>query len=366
MLHAVIMAGGSGTRFWPASRSKFPKQFLSMGGKRTLLQSTVDRIAALIPPDRTRVVTNQSLVSIVREQLPTLPPQGVLGEPCKRDTAPCVALAAGLTLRQDPDAIQVVMPSDHVIQTDADFQRGIRFAEDMVREQPDCIVTFGIRPSYPATAFGYIERDPHRQVKLTTAGNSASPIKASQVKQFREKPTLEVAEEFLRSGQFLWNAGIFVWRADTVLAAIRKFAPEIMGPIDEIVAAADTPEFLDVFAHQFPRITGRSIDYAVMEHYPSIAVVEAPFAWDDVGNWNSLARLVPADNYGNHVVGQHLALDSHDCVIQSEDPHLVVTAGVSNLIVVHTSDATLIADRNQEELIRQIVPSLQSSRPDLT
>lgn len=366
MLHAVIMAGGSGTRFWPASRSKFPKQFLNMGGKRTLLQSTVDRISTLIPPDRTRVVTNQSLVPLVREQLPTLPPEGVLGEPCKRDTAPCVALAAALTLRQDPNAIQVVMPSDHVIQTEADFQMGIRFAEAMVREQPDCIVTFGIRPSYPATAFGYIERDPQQPIEPTDSGNFGSAVMACKVKQFREKPTLEVAEEFLKSGQFLWNAGIFVWRADTVLAAIRKFAPEIMGPIDEIAAAADTPEFLDVFADQFPRITGRSIDYAVMEHYPTIAVVEAPFAWDDVGNWNSLARLVPADSHGNHVVGQHLALDSEDCVIQSADPHLIVTAGVSNLIIVHTPDATLIADRNQEELIRQIVPSLQSSRPDLT
>jgi mannose-1-phosphate guanylyltransferase len=366
MLHAVIMAGGSGTRFWPASRSGFPKQFLSMGGKRTLIQSTFDRIAALIPPDRTMVVTNQSLVALVREQLPELPDHGILGEPCKRDTAPCVALAAGLALRQDPDAVQVVMPSDHVIQTDQDFQAGIRFAAAIVNEQPDRIVTFGIRPSYPATAFGYIERDPQQPVTVKQAVDSRDPIIASKVKQFREKPTIEVAEDFLKSGQFFWNAGIFVWRADTVLEAIRKYAPEIMGPIDEIVAAADTPAFSDVLAEQFPRITGRSIDYAVMEHYPSVAVVEAPFAWDDVGNWNSLARLVPADNHGNHAVGEHLALDSTNCIVQTQSPHLVVTAGVSDLIVVHTPDATLIAARNQEELIRQIVPALQTSRPDLT
>jgi len=366
MLHAVIMAGGSGTRFWPASRSGLPKQFLTMGGKRTLIQSTFDRTSGLIPADRTMVVTNQSLVSLVREQLPELPTHGILGEPCKRDTAPCVALAAGLALRKDPDAIQVVMPSDHVIQTDADFQAGIQFAASIVQEQPDRIVTFGIRPSYPATAFGYIEQDPLQPITTEQSTGSRRAIIASKVKQFREKPTLEVAEDFLKSGHFFWNAGIFVWRADTVLGAIRKYAPEIMGPIDEIVAAAETADFPNVLAEQFPRITGRSIDYAVMEHYPSVVVVEAPFAWDDVGNWNSLARLVPADNHGNHAVGEHLALDSTNCIVQSQSPHLVVTAGVSDLIVVHTPDATLIAARNQEELIRKIVPALQATRPDLT
>jgi len=376
MFHAVIMAGGSGTRFWPASRATFPKQFLRLGGSRTLIQSTVDRISGLIPLERTQIVTNQQLVGLVREQLPELPSKSVLGEPCKRDTAPCIALAAGLAYRQDPEAIQVVMPSDHVIQTDADFQAGLRLAEQLVLDRPERIVTFGIRPTYPATAFGYIQQDLSRPVNVVnssafqgertkSAGNVATQSVPTAVRQFREKPSLDVAQEFVRSGEFLWNSGIFVWRAKTILDAIRLYAGEIMGPIDKIVAAAGTPSFESVFAEQFPLIQGRSIDYAVMEKYPEVVVVPAPFAWDDVGNWNSLARLVTADSDGNHVVGEHLSLQSHDCVVQTTGNHLVVMAGVSNLVVVQTPDATLIADRNQEELVRQIVPALQSRRVDL-
>jgi len=367
MLHAVVMAGGSGTRFWPASRSGFPKQFLNLGGSRTMIQATVDRISGLIPLERTQIVTNLQLVPLVRQQLPELPAEGVLGEPCKRDTAPCIALAAGLAYRRDPDAIQVVMPSDHVIQTRQDFQLGLRFAERLVEQQPQRIVTFGIRPTYAATAFGYIQKDSQRPIHLTgDAAEFAAVIQASAVQQFREKPTLDVAETLVASGECLWNAGIFVWRAETILRALRELAPDIMGPIDQIVAAAGGPNFASVLQEQFPLISGRSIDYAVMEHYPDVVVVQAPFAWDDVGNWNSLARLVAADAAGNHVAGQHLSIESKDCVIQTDQAHLVVTVGVNNLIVVQTPDATLIADRAREELIRQCVPALQASgRTDL-
>ncbi len=356
MLHALIMAGGSGTRFWPASRAAFPKQFLRIGGSRTLIQATVDRIRDLIPLSQIQIMTNQLLVPLVRLQLPELPIHSVIGEPCKRDTAPCVALAAGLALLRDPDAIQVVMPSDHLIQTNQDFHKALRFAEQLVQANPARIVTYGIRPTYPATAFGYIQQDANRPVAV-----SGSALQANAVKQFREKPSLEVAQEFVQSGHFLWNAGIFVWRAQTILQAIRKYAPEIMAPIDRILQAADTPEFDTVLAEQFPLIPGRSIDYAVMEHYPEVVVVQAPFAWDDVGNWNSMARVVSADEDGHHVDGRHLSIKSRNCVIRSAANHLIVTAGVENLIVVQTPDATLIADRDQEELIREIVPALQAS-----
>jgi mannose-1-phosphate guanylyltransferase len=371
MFHAVIMAGGSGTRFWPASRSSFPKQFLRLGGERTLIQSTVDRIQGLIPLERTQVVTNQQLVGLVRQQLPELSIDGVLGEPCKRDTAPCIALAAGLAYRQDPDAIQVVMPSDHVIQTDADFQAGLRLAEQLVLDRPERIVTFGIRPTYPATAFGYIQQDLNRPVTLSESKQVSDreqrlpSVVPTAVQQFREKPSLEVAQSFVRSGEYLWNSGIFVWRAKTILDAIRRYAGEIMGPIDKIVAAAGTANFSAVFSEQFPLINGRSIDYAVMEKYPEVVVVPAPFAWDDVGNWNSLARLIPADADGHHVSGEHLSLKSQNCVVQTSANHLVVIAGVSNLVVVQTPDATLIANRDHEELVREIVPALQLRRPDL-
>lgn len=365
MLHAVIMAGGSGTRFWPASRANCPKQFLKLGGSRTLIQATFDRISGLVAPERIQVVTNQSLVRLVREQLPELPGSSVLGEPCKRDTAPCVALAAGLALRSDPDAIQVVMPSDHVIQPTAVFQSAMECAARLVEEAPERLVTFGIRPSYPATGFGYIQQDRERPIQVTlpnhTIGDSRTTPPSFSVKQFREKPDLETARRFVESGEFLWNAGIFVWRAATLWQAMETYAPEMLGPIREIVAAADSPDFETVLNEQFPLIQGKSIDYAVMEHYPEVAVIEAPFGWDDVGNWNSLARLVPSDPEGNHVSGNHLSISSQDCVIQTDPAHLVVTAGVKNLIVVQTPDATLIADRDEEELIRQVVPRLQET-----
>jgi len=360
MLHAVIMAGGAGTRFWPASRTALPKQLLRLGGERTLIQATLDRLGDLVPAERTLVVTNQQLVSLVREQLPQLPAAAVVGEPCKRDTAPCVALAAALALRTDPAAVQVVMPADHVIQTDRDFQRAIQHAVNLVAAGPQRIVTFGIRPSYPATTFGYIQLDRQRPIAAAQqeSGDSEGSLKTYAVEKFREKPAVELAQDFVESGEFLWNSGIFVWRADTVLRAIGKYAPEIMEPIQRIAAAADR-DFENVLQAEFPRIEGRSIDYAVMEHYPEVVVVEAPFGWDDVGTWNSLSRLIPADEAGHNVVGRHVSIDSSQCVIQATPGHLVVTVGVSQLIVVQTPDATLVASRGSEEQLRQVVPALQ-------
>lgn len=350
------MAGGSGTRFWPASRNACPKQFLKMGGDQTLIQATASRVASLIPAANTLVVTNQRLLPLVAQQLPQLPSENLIGEPCKRDTAPCVALAAAIALHHDPQAIQVVMPSDHVIQTDADFQKGIQFAADLVTQDPTRFVTFGIRPSYPSSAFGYVEKLPEQPV---TAGNITG-VQAYAVKQFKEKPSPELAKTYVESGNFYWNAGIFIWKASTVLDAIRTFAPEMMPPIDEITKSIGTPNFDAALQEFFPQIIGKSIDYAVMEHYKNVAVVEAPFAWDDVGNWTSLARLIPPDADGNSVSGNHLSIDTQDSIVQSQDGHIVVTVGVNQIIVVQTPDATLIADRNQEEKIRQVVKDLQA------
>lgn len=360
MLHALIMAGGSGTRFWPASRNARPKQFLKMGGSQTLIQATAARVADLIPAEKIVVVTNQRLVPLVTQQLPQLPAANVIGEPCKRDTAPCVALAAAMAMHHDPDAIQVVMPSDHVIQTDRDFQSGIRFAADLVAADNQQIVTFGIRPSYPSSAFGYIERD--RQRLITASGGAIIP--AFAVQKFKEKPSVEVAETYVQSGEFYWNAGIFVWKAATILQAIREFAPQMMGPLDQIRQHIGKPSFGAALEEWFPQVEGKSIDYAVMEHYANVAVVEAPFAWDDVGNWTSLSRLIPPDDHGNSVAGHHLSIDTHNAIVQSEDHHLVVTVGVQDIIVVQTTDATLIADRNQEEKIRQVVQQLQAKGLD--
>jgi len=354
MLHAVIMAGGSGTRFWPASRADVPKQLLTLIGSRTMLQSTIDRLDRLIPPARTLVVTNHRLAAAAAEQLPQLPQGAILGEPCKRDTAPCIGLAAHAVLRNDPDATMVVMPSDHVIEPDDAFQRAIAAAGEMVDSRPGRIVTFGIRPTYPAESFGYIQR----------GGQIEAPggLHAYQVETFREKPDAQTARQYLDSGNFYWNSGIFIWRAKTILDALAEHRPQLHRQLQTIGESWGAENFAQVLQAEFAAIEPVSIDYAVMEQATDVAVIEAPFTWDDLGSWRSLARLRGADPQGNTAIGRHLGIDTRDTIIRTSDDHLVVTLGIDDLIVVHTPDATLVANKNQEERIRQVVNLLEEKR----
>jgi mannose-1-phosphate guanylyltransferase len=360
MLHAVIMAGGSGTRFWPASRAARPKQLLDLAGGKTLIQATVGRLEGLVPPERTLVITNGALVDAVAQQLPQVPRQRIVGEPCKRDTAPCIGLAAALLVRDDPEAVLAVMPADHVIPTAQKFREAISYAATLVAEEPARLVTFGITPSYPAESFGYIERGdplPGRQ-SSSAAGIVAAP-RTSAVRQFREKPSAEVARQYLATGKYYWNSGIFVWKAATILAALRRFEPDVCRHLDAIAEATGSERFPDVFQREFEAIRGKSIDYAVMERYEDVAVVEAPFDWDDVGCWRSLARLRGEDTEGNTIVGKHLGIRTAGSIVRTDDQHLVVTLGVSNCIVIHTPDATLVARKDDEEAIRQVVELLK-------
>lgn len=350
MLHAVIMAGGSGTRFWPASRKSVPKQLLKLTGDRTMLQSTADRLGGLVPADRQMVVTNRSLVTAAREQLPDVPPEAIVGEPCKRDTAPCIGLAAVLIARQDPEATMLVMPADHVIHTDTQFQAAVRQGVALIDEDPERIVTFGIRPSYAAESFGYIEAGeplPHDQ------GD------AFRVAQFREKPDRKTAERYLAAGSFYWNSGIFLWRASTILAALRQREPEMCQHLDRIADAAGTPQFAETLESEFTAVPGKSIDYAVMESYQNVAVIEAPFAWDDVGSWQALARLNRSDGDGNTVQGLHVGINTRGAIIYGSDDHLIVTIDVDDLIVVRTPQATLVAPKSSEEKVRQAVAQIE-------
>lgn len=350
MLHAIVMAGGSGTRFWPASRNNRPKQLLQMTGEATLIQATVNRLGDLINADRLYVFTAQHLVEAIGEQLPQMPSNAIVGEPHKRDTAPCIGLAAFLVLKNDPDATMVVMPSDHVISPDKTFQEAISAAVELVDAAPSRIVTFGIPPTYPAETFGYIERGKPLE---------SEKVKAFEVVRFREKPKGEVAQEYFESGNFYWNGGIFIWKARTVLDALAQHEPEMYGHLEAIAEAWGGPRQAEVFEREFAAIQGKSIDYAVMEHHPEIVVVEASFAWDDVGNWQSMARLHGHDDQGNTHLGEVLALDSNDCIVRSEEGHLIVMLGTKELIVVHTPDATLVADKAREEDIRDVVKKLQ-------
>jgi mannose-1-phosphate guanylyltransferase len=355
-LHAVIMAGGSGTRFWPLSRAAHPKQLLKLVGERTMIQSTVDRLGKMVTPDRLLIVTGERLVSAIAEQLPNLPASAILGEPCRRDTAPCIGLAAMRVLRDDPDAVMAVMPSDHVISTDQQFQQAVEFAVRLVEESPQRIVTFGVKPTYPAESFGYIECG--ERLKTGAAGAKNSPA-AYQVRRFREKPKADLAREYVAAGSFYWNAGIFVWRASTILDALQKHEPEMYAHLAKIAAAAAGPNAATVFRSEFEAIQGKSIDYAVMEHAGDIVVVEAPFAWDDVGSWQAIARLQKQDASGNTIVGKHLGVRTSGSIIRSSGDHLAVTLGLKNCIVVHTPDATLVANRDDEEAVRELVQLIQ-------
>jgi mannose-1-phosphate guanylyltransferase len=347
MLHAVIMAGGSGTRFWPESRGARPKQLLQLVGERTMIQSTVDRLGRFVPPERVLVVTSAALLDQIREQLPLLSATSLVGEPCRRDTAPCVGLAALQVVRTDPEGIMAVMPSDHVISPDAAFQQAIEQAAALVEAAPQRIVTFGIRPTYAAESFGYIERGQPLE------GKDAARV--FHVKQFREKPSADIAAEYLAAGTFYWNSGIFVWKAATILRALEERQPEMMEHLKKIDAAWGSARQDTVFAHEFAAIHGISIDYAVMEHAREVLVIEAPFSWDDVGSWQAIARLQGADADENTISGKHLGLDTRGTIVRSSDGHLIVTLGVSDLIVVHTPEATLVANKRDEESIRRLV-----------
>ncbi|MBL9122029.1 MAG: mannose-1-phosphate guanylyltransferase [Planctomycetaceae bacterium] len=352
MLHAVIMAGGSGTRFWPESRNARPKQLLRLAGDSTMLQATVARLGRLVPVERMLIATNQSLVPAIAAQLPELPKSALLGEPCKRDTAPCIGLAALLLLRSDPDATMAVMPSDHVISPDEVFQQALRQAAALVDGQPERIVTFGIRPTYPAESFGYIERGAPLEV-------AAGDAPAFQVKRFREKPQAEIAREYLLSGNFYWNAGIFVWKAATIARALAARQPEMFAQLETIVAAVGQPNYADVLAREFAAIKGISIDYAVMEQATDVVVIEAPFRWDDVGSWQSLARLRSSDADGNTIAGKFLGLNTQGSIVRGPKDHLIVTLGLKDVIVVHTPDATLVANKHDEEAIRQLTKLME-------
>ena len=353
MLHAVIMAGGSGTRFWPASTKEKPKQLLALGGEQTMIQSTVARLGEAIPPERVMIVTNDRLVDAIAAQLPQLPAGAIICEPAKRDTAPCIGLAAIQLQQTDSDATMCVMPADHVIGPDDKFQAAIQLAEELVNENPQRIVTFGIKPTYPAEIFGYIQRGEKHAISCDLAS-------VYEVNAFREKPDAKKAEEYVASGEYYWNSGIFVWKAAHIMNELSAHEPAMFAHLQAITEAAGTEQYGEVLAREFTAIEGKSIDYAVMERADDVVVIEAPFDWDDVGSWRSLARLRGTDAEGNTIAAKrHVAVNSSGCIVSADPGHLIATVGVKDLIVVQVDDVTLVANKEDEESVREIVKQLQ-------
>ncbi len=350
MLHAIIMAGGSGTRFWPKSRRDRPKQLLCLTGGATMLQQTVARIEPLVPRDRIIIVTGADQAAATAEQLPDLPAENVIAEPCPRDTAPCVGLAAGIVAHKDEDGTMIVMPADHVIEPADAFRATVKAAVSVIDDDPGALVTFGITPTRPETGYGYIERG--------ALVERRDGIAVHRVLQFREKPDRATAEGFLAAGRFVWNAGIFVWRARAILDAIRSHRPRLAEGLDPILRALGTPRLAQVLAEQFPQLERVPIDKAVMEHAPNVRVLEVPYEWNDVGDWRALASLLEQDANGNAIQGNVVASDTTNSIIVSDDGGLVATLGVDDLVVIHSGKATFVARKDQLDKLKALVEGL--------
>ena len=353
-LHAVIMAGGSGTRFWPASRASRPKQLLPLGGDtRSLLAATVGRLSPLVPPQNILVVTAAALAEATRRELPQLPPENVLAEPAPRNTAPCIGWATRTILARsgvkggDPDAIVAVLPSDHHVADEAGFRATVERAADAARLRP--IATIGIKPTRPDTGFGYIEVGE----KLARAKDAYDVIR------FVEKPDLARALQFVESGRFWWNGGTFFFRAMNMDAAIKKHMPELAAGLDVIDKDANAVTEI------FPKLPSISIDYGVIEKVAleagSLAVVPGDFGWSDVGSWESAWELANKDQNGNALPQGGVAIDSRGNLARSTSGKLVALVGVHDLVVVETADAILVMPRNRAQDVRAVVDALKSS-----
>ncbi|MBQ9335954.1 MAG: mannose-1-phosphate guanylyltransferase [Lentisphaeria bacterium] len=347
--YCVIMAGGKGERFWPCSREERPKQMLNIVGKETLIEQTVLRLTALTPFDHIMIITNAKYAAAIRELLPQLPSENVIGEPCGRDTAPCVALAAGIIRKKtgSEDAVMALMPADHCIHDAAALRRDLDACRQKAEAEP-VLTTIGITPDCPSPDYGYIECGE----KLENG--------FYRVRRFVEKPTPEKAKQLLASGTFKWNSGMFVWKVGTVLDIMRQHAPDLAGTAMRLSEAWGTPGFPEVFAAEYDRCRKISIDYAVMEKAGNIVVKEATFDWDDIGNWTSLRNHFEVDANGNVAVGQFESLDSENCIAFSSDPkHLTCAIDASDMIVVHTADVTLVCRRDSAPKIKKFLAQLR-------
>jgi len=369
MLYAVVLAGGSGTRLWPESRGDRPKQLLPIYGSQSLLRATIERVSQVVPFEQIIVATSRDLASAIQEELSFLPRDALLVEPVPRNTAPCIGLAALRLLRQDPEAVMAVLPADHVIEPPEAFSADIHLAVRVVEEDPTRLVTFGIPPTYPSPSFGYIERGealPFKQQSdqaTTLVKPQGDRNRVFQAKGFREKPSAEVASDYVRAGRFYWNAGIFVWKARTIWELLQRYRPGVAGPLAQILESTHSPHFAQILDSAFQQTEKISIDYAVMEKADNVVVIEAQFRWDDVGSWRSLERLLTLDRNGNVTdVSRCVLIDTKNCILRCRDPqHLVAVLGVENLVIVVTPNATLVADKNREEDLRKVLDRIKES-----
>ncbi len=349
---ALIMAGGRGERFWPKSRRTLPKQFLALTDERkTMIQLTVERISSIVRMEDIFVATNKDYKELVRQQLPEIPEENILCEPIGRNTAPCIGLGAMYITKKYQDAMMIVLPSDHLVKFTNMFVTTLRDACGIAEKNRN-LVTIGITPDYPETGYGYIKFNPNMLEG-----------RAYQVERFVEKPTLEVAKEYLEAEEYLWNSGMFVWKASSILKNIEELMPDMYEHLLRIREVIGTEEQELVMEKEFHEITPQSIDYGIMEKAKNIYILPGTFGWDDVGSWLAVGRIKKSNESGNVVSGNVITVDTQDCVIQGEKK-LIAAVGLEDIVIVDTEDAILICAKNSAGDIKKVLENLKICNRD--
>lgn len=351
-LYACIMAGGTGTRFWPVSTIAMPKQLLGIVTDKPLLCETIERITPLVAPENQIIITGDPIVDKVKQTATQVPARNIISEPMRRNTAPCILLAALTIAKRDPDAIMFVLPSDHVITKEARFLNILQAAAQLAAEC-DALITLGIFPHYAETGYGYIE--------FGEKNGEESGRDYFKVIDFHEKPSAQIAEKYIRSGNYFWNSGMFIWSVNSILTAIKKYQPTLYSAFENIDHAIDTPEIHEALTGLYPDIQGVSIDYGVMERVDNIFGFVADIGWNDVGSWTSLETLLEPDENGNVPKGPFVSLDSSGCIVSANEG-LVVCMGVTDLIVVHTPKVTLVCEKERAQEIKDIFDHLEKKK----
>lgn len=350
----VIMAGGSGTRFWPRSREKKSKQFLSILQKRTLIEATVLRFKNMTDVNNIFIVTRENQREELLKQIKTIPQENILFEPMGRDTAPCIGLAALFVMKKDPDGLMIVSPADHLIRKEKLFQKAMEAGIQLARDN-EVIVTLGIQPDRPSTGYGYIQIDQNLVL--------VNGVKTYTVKTFAEKPNLATAERFLESGDFFWNSGIFIFKASHIMSLMEEWLPELYDELMEIGKSIGTDAFPKVFENVYSQIKGISIDYGVMEKAKNVCMVNGEFGWNDLGSWEQIYKLSPKDKNGNAIDGDAIVLDTQNSYVYSSDG-LVTLLGLDDVIVVKEKDALLICKRDRAEDVKSVVNRIKRNKLD--